>query len=500
MKKMKKICSLVLAMVMVFSMAATVFAADTYSITIKNSNEDHIYEAYQIFAGDLAGDVLSNIEWGTGVSEAGRSALGDAAEKAAALTSVEAADAFAEEVAAYLTTAAGSANRVTNSTYVISGLSAGYYLVKDQDNTLTGDNETYTSYILKVVGNVEVEPKASTTTSEKKVVDTNDSTGTATGLQDSADYDIGDAVPFQLKGTVAGDYDKYTVYQFIFHDKEEAGLTFDADSVVVKVNGTVIKSGYTVVTEGLGDGCTFEVRFADLKSIKEATVEAGSVITVDYESVLNTNAKPGSEGNKNVMYLEYSNNPYDAQGGEKGKTPKDTVIVFTYKTIINKVDGEGKALTGAEFTLEKKQSDGKWTTITVVMNEEGTTFTFTGLDDGDYRITETKTPAGYNSIDPIYFTVTAEHDVKSDNPALTNLTAKQTDEDKSEITDAYTGTVAEFQAEKKTGSISTDVVNQKGTTLPETGGMGTTIFYAAGAILVLGAGILLVTKRRMRAK
>lgn len=499
MKKMKKIFSLMLAMVMVFSMTATVFAEDTYSIKIKNANKDHTYEAYQIFAGDLSGSVLSNIEWGTGVTKDGQTALGDAAEKAAALTSVADAKAFAEEVAVYLGTVAGSSSDVTDGAYVISGLEAGYYLVKDKNGTLTGDNETYTSYILQVVGNVEVDPKSSKTTSEKKVIDTNDSTGVTTDLQDSADYDIGDAVPFQIKGTVAADYDKYTVYQFVFHDTEDEGLTFDSSSVVVKVDGTTITTGYEVVTSGLEDGCTFEVRFADLKKITEAIVKAGSVITVDYTSTLNENANLDSSGNKNTMYLEYSNNPYDKQGGEKGKTPVDTVIVFTYKTVVNKVDGEGKALTGAEFTLEKLV-DGKWTPITVVKNEEGTTFTFTGLDDGYYRITETTTPAGYNSIDPIYFTVTAEHDALSDDPALTNLAAKQTDEEHEEITDAYTGTVAEFTVVQDEGSISTNVVNNKGTVLPETGGMGTTIFYVVGVVLVLGAGILLVTKRRMSAR
>ena len=213
-----------------------------------------------------------------------------------------------------------------------------------------------------------------------------------------------------------------------------------------------------------------------------------SVITVEYTATLNENAVLGSAGNLNNVYLEYSNNPNKSEAGnnETGNTPADKVIVFTYKTIINKVDGEDKPLTGAEFTLEKynKETD-EWEAIAVVKNDEGTTFTFSGLDDGDYRLTETKTPAGYNTIEPIEFTITAEHDVLSDNPALTSLSGNAT-----------TGEIT-FTSSTTEGSLSADVVNKAGSTLPETGGMGTTIFYILGGLLVLFAVVLLVSKKRM---
>ena len=121
----------------------------------------------------------------------------------------------------------------------------------------------------------------------------------------------------------------------------------------------------------------------------------------------------------------------------------------------------------------------------MVKNDEGTTFTFSGLDDGNYRLTETKTPAGYNTIEDIYFTITAEHDVLSDNPALTSLSGNATT---GEIT--FTSNTAE-------GSLSANVINNAGATLPETGGMGTTVFYVVGAALVVTAVVLLVTKKRM---
>lgn len=210
----------------------------------------------------------------------------------------------------------------------------------------------------------------------------------------------------------------------MFHDTESAGLTFDENSVKVYVDGSEITTGFRVESPA-EDEHTFDVVFDDLKAI--SSVHNGSVITVEYESTLNTSAVIGSAGNPNTANLEFSNNPNDEQGGETGETPDDTVIVFTFKTIINKVDGENKPLTGAEFTLEKKIKDDtaeggfRWKAVQVVKNDEGTAFTFSGLDDGDYRLTETATPAGYNTIDPIEFTITAEHDVLSDNPALTSL-------------------------------------------------------------------------------
>ena len=132
------------------------------------------------------------------------------------------------------------------------------------------------------------------------------------------------------------------------------------------------------------------------------------------------------------------------------------------------------------------QVNGTWTPVgDAVVTEEGTQFTFKGLDDGTYRLTETKTPDGYNTIDPIIFTVTAGHDVESDSPALTSLNG---DKVSGEIT---------FTSNQGEGSLTATVVNQSGLELPETGGMGTKIFYLAGGILALGAGLLLVTRKRM---
>lgn len=508
MKLFKKLASFILAfaMVMAIAMPSVVMAVDgNYTITITPTTSDHTYEAYQIFAGDLSDGKLSNIKWGSGVTEAGKTALlekynakdaADLAEKLSKFATKSAEiKAFAKEVNKYLqnspTATATAEEKKTTATMNVNG--AGYYLIKDQDSSLGENDETYTEFILKVVKDQIVEPKSSKPTSEKKVKDINDSDGTPmTDWQDSADWDIGDKVPFQLKGTVAADFDKYKVYKMTFHDHESKGLTFDKDSVKVYVGGNLVtdKNTYEVVTEGLKDGCTFEVKFADLKQIPG--VKAGSVITVEYESELNTDAVIGSEGNPNTMHMEFSNNPNNEQGGETGKTPDDKVIVFTYKTIINKVDPKGNPLEGAEFKLEKKVGEGEndWQEKAVIKNDAGTTFTFKGLDDGVYRLTETKTPKGYNTMNPnpLLFTISATHDELSNDPKLLTLSGK-----------AKTGDVT-FKSSLDDASLTTDIVNKSGSELPETGGMGTTVLYAAGTLMILAAAAFLVMKKKAESK
>ena len=508
MKHIKKLASLLLVLVMVFALATTAFAEETtYSITINNSAKDHTYEAYQIFTGDLSGTTLSNIVWGSGVSEAGQTALGDAAAKAETLKTEADAKAFAKAVAPYLTTAAGSANTVTDGKYVISGLAAGYYLVKDQDGSLTGDADAYTEYIIRVVSDTTATPKSSVPTVEKKVKDTNDSTGVTSDWQDSADYDIGDSIPFQLKATLANNVSSYTTYKVVFHDTLSKGLTYNNDAKVY-IGGTET-NGFTVTATVNADGTTtLTVSCDDVKALGAGN---SSVITVEYTVKLNENAVLGSAGNPNEVYLEYSNNPNKSENGnnETGETPKDVVIVFTYKTIINKVDSENAPLTGAAFKLEKliKGKDGAagtWTTVKeFTVDETTTSFTFSGLDDGQYKLTETKTPAGYNTIDPIYFVIEATHDATADTPALTVLKAYLTDENgnkKTEVKDGGTVNIDLGTVDLTAGSITTTVVNKSGSELLSTGGIGTTIFYVLGSILVIGAAVLLVTKKRMSTK
>lgn len=523
MKNMKKLASLLLVMVMVLSLTAAAMADENtpHTITITTEKEGHTFQAYQVFKGTIneEGTIwkLSNIDWGNGVNSSALLAeliTYDAYSKCKTADDVanvlkdrgDYVDAFANIVSKHLTTAAGSANTISTVTisenevvkgYKISVTGDGYYFVKDAD-PVTG-NDAATKYMLRVARDVTVGPKVELPTMKKKVKDINDSTGEATGWQDSADYDIGDSVPFQLKATIGQNFNAYTKYKLVFHDTQSDGLTFNRDSVKVYVGNSQVTTGYRVDFPAT-DNHTFDIVFEDLK-VYGQNVTADTVIKVEYTSTLNNSATIGELGNPNRAYLEFSNNPYDER--KTGTTPEDVVIVFTYKTIINKVhkvDNANVPLAGAEFTLEKFVSGtvgDPWVPVTApVMSTDRTTFTFSGLDDGRYRLHESKTPTGYNSIEDIYFTITATHDILSDNPALTALKATETES--GSATEKTDGLV--FTPNLSNASLSADVLNNAGTTLPTTGGIGTTLFYVIGSVLVLAAVVLLVTKKRMNAQ
>ena len=517
MKKTRKLLALVMAFVMVMAMASTAMAADT-TISVKEG-DTRSYKVYQIFIGDLSGSTLSNVKWG----ENGKGNKGEPVPQATldALTGVNSKsdNEQLEEIKKYVDLTGEEFGTVSADKNLTAP--TGYYLFVDQGTV--ADGESYSLYVVEVVGPTEISPKVGKVTSDKKVDDEKDSIADdpsteaiegedGTDWQDSADYDIGDEVPFKLTGSIPEDYANYKTYYYAFHDEESTGLEFNSESVVVKVDGVTINTGYTIVTD-TSDECTFEIVFENLKAV--TAVKAGSTITVEYTSTLTDDAVIGSKGNPNTMHLEYSNNPnWEGSGKpDTGNTPDDTVIVFTYKVIVNKVtknpaydaekdpqdtgidaddNKEYIPLENAGFTLYKwelvpasaegDEAKYDWVPVTdELTGEHMTTFTWSGLDDGDYKLVETKTPAGYNTIDPIEFTITAEHETESDDPKLTKL----------EGGNLVTG---EFKA---TGVITTDVVNNAGATLPETGGIGTTIFYAVGGVLVLAAIVLLVSKKRM---
>ena len=522
MKRLKKLMAVLLAAGLLMSMSMAAFAADGGNqIIISSTSEKHVYKAYQIFDGSLSddGETLTDITWGSGIdtektvgsktflqalqaANSGRyGSCKTAADVAKALSSVtdnsDGVKEFAEIAADYLTGTPVEGS-FSEGTYTISGLDDGYYLVSDQDSNLA-ENEAYSSYIVQTAGaNTTIASKHDIPTSQKKIKDINDSTELQyTDWQDSADYDIGDSIPFQLTATLPDNYSEYDTYSMTFHDTEANGLSFKQDSVEVFVDNTKITQGYDVITDGLNDGCTFEIRFADLKTADQAMDEIAitkdSIIRVEYESVLNDQAVIGSVGNRNDMYLTYSNNPY---GEGTGTTPLDTVIVFTYQTIIHKKNEENGDLTGATFTLEKEikgETENRWETVGTVIGTVTSVFTFTGLDDGNYRITEAAAPDGYNKIDPVYFTITAEHETvvnAGDVPQLTTLTG-------TEFANPETGTVLGLTFTRDTGnqdSLTADIKNFPGSILPGTGGMGTTVFYIVGIALVAGAAAVITVR------
>lgn len=489
MKKLKLIFATLLSVLFAFT-GGKAFADDsTYTLTLDGTTTGHTYEVYQIFAGDVSSDgtTLSNIEWGSGVTSFTFNGSSDAATIAESLDGTTddsaTAQSFATTAAANLGTATATVSS-TASTTTISGLTAGYYLVKDADDSQSGENSSYTRFILKVVGDATAELKSDVPSVEKKVKDINDSTETElSDWQDSADYDINDSVPFQLTATLPSNLDDYTEYYLELSDTLSSGLTYNGDAKVYLDNDGVrtdVTSSFTIAD----DGSSFKIN--NLKSLDGVT--SSTKVVVEYTATLNENAVIGSEGNPNTVKLIYSNNPNYTGSGETsptGETPEDTVIVFTYKVVVNKVDQNGDALEGAAFTLYKKDSSGNWNEVETISAGDTTTFTFSGLDDGDYKLVETTVPDGYNKASDVEFTVTADHDITSDSPALNSVTG--------------TGSLT-FTSSTTDGSLTTDVVNKKGSVLPSTGGMGTTILYVVGTILVLAAGILLVTKKRMDAK
>ena len=492
MRKVKKLLGLLLAAVMVLAMGTTAFA-DEKTHTITAPNNGHTYEVYQIFTGDYSeGDnsqkVLSNVKWGKN----GTGTQGDNVSEEI-LTELKNANGSDTEQLAVIKKYAKLQNSDKFGTVTYGSpleVPSGYYLIKDEDGSQENEQDSYTLYIVQVVGeNITIAPKAGVPESEKKVDDKNDSNTTEDeeSWQDSADYDIGDHVPYQLTATLPDNVSNYTSYTLKFVDTMSRGLTYDADSAEVFVNGKSAgkleptSANYSGDDDRYTDGTVLTWNF---DNIKAAPYNAGNnaVITIKYTAKLNNNAVMGSAGNPNKMHIEFSNNP---NGEGTGKTPDDTNIVFTYKVVVNKVDEDKKPLAGAQFTLQKKQANGSWEDIgSATVSENQATFTFSGLDDGDYKLSETKTPDGYNDIADIVFTITAEHDIVSNDPRLTSLTG-----------DTTTGEIT-FTPNTSNGSLTTDVENKSGAELPGTGGMGTTIFYVLGAILVLGAGGLLIVRRR----
>lgn len=512
MKHMKKLAAMLVSVLMGFAMMTTVFADDapTYTLTLTGTTEGHTYEAYQVFTGDLKDSTLSNVKWGSDVDSTKTADLlaalkadktlkatfadvKDAATVAEALSKANDDDAVAQEfatvVSQYLTkTPKASVDSTAGSTSTeITGLSAGYYLVKDKDNSLSTD--AYTRFILKVVGDTEAKIKSDVPTVVKKVKDTNDSTGKISGWQDSADYDIGDEVPYQITGTMPSNIGDYKTYSYAFTDTMSKGLTYTAKNAKIKIGDTDVTGSFTErVTPNADGSTTVTWTCGDLKGIKGVTLDASTKVVVNYSAKLNKDAVIGAAGNPNTVNLTYSNNPNKGGESETGKTPDDKNIVFTYKFVVNKVDQDKKSLAGAAFKLEKKKNDATYTTVKEFTAGTETSFEFKGLDDGEYKLTETTTPAGYNTIAPIKFTISAEHDVDSADPKLTSLSGSAT-----------TGE-ATFTAEKDAGSLTTNVVNKKGSVLPSTGGIGTTIFYVAGGLMVVVAGVLLAAKKKAEAK
>lgn len=516
-------------------------AEDTYSITINNDNAGHTYEAYQIFKGSLgADDVLGNIEWGDNVNSSAEGFLTaiqgiadkngetpftnlDTASAIAAKLGEKNDDAtlaanFAQVIGSYLTGTA-KATQATQSDadsdgkqeYVldVTTAGAGYYLVKDQVDTQTGRDDSYTTFIMRVLGKSSATPKSAQPTVDKQVLDeeADAEAGNTAGWGESADHAINESFKFKLTATLDANanYDAYKTYKVVFHDTMSKGVTFESiesvkiGDVVIPVKSTDKPDGYECsATAGLeGDGAKeWTLTIADLKKY-QADLTKGATVEVIYNAHLNESAIVSSANgtelgtaaaNNNNVYLQYSNNPNVSGDSDLGQTPKDYVWVFTYKVDNKKVDQDGNVLAGAGFKLYSGDTEIdliydealtayrpiKGDEAPVEMKSAPTTgaFNIVGLDAGTYVLKETSTPAGYNTCAPITVEIGATHKENADGTTV-NLTLDQKNTDNT-------------------------IQNQKGSTLPSTGGIGTTMFYVGGGVLVAGAGVLLITKKRAK--
>ena len=534
---MKKLASLLLALVMIMSC----FSAMAATVTVETGVSGHTFTAYQIFTGSQGESegALGDVEWGNGINHADFLAAlkadettkdifatcGTAAQVALALSEYEDNSAVAEKFAQLAYN-----NKSATGTPLTDGentLADGYYLIVD---TTAGEVDAYNAALLQVTRDIEIKTKMEVPELDKVIVDGEDVV--------TNEASIGDKVTYKLTSKVP-DMTYYEKYYFIVHDTLSAGLTFNNDVVITLGDETLTPNEDYTVTHNNGQIEIVFKNFIQYKNQKDAA------IVITYTATLNEKAAIVPAPNPNTANLEYSNNPNVSGDGQPdnpdkpgddeptGETPVETVNTYTTELTITKKDGNNNILTGAEFTLTGngvnvvvvtaegfvedaegtyyKLTDGTYTTTaptaetaasyesTTTKYKKGTVVTvegvgqnetkvkgfvdangiikFTGLGAGTYTISETVTPAGYNTAADITFTLTfdpATHTFSSDNANV--IVGSGTD-----------------------NTFYTTVINNAGSTLPETGGMGTTILYVGGGILVLVAIVLLIAKRRTAA-
>ena len=477
MKHARKLASLLLALVMVFALATTAFATEpvtpttTGTITVANPVANQEYKAYKIF--DVVYDAAkehysytidSTSEWFNTVSAYATEAHG------LKLTQVNGGDTYvvttvngfsAPDFAAALKKAVSSKTgkelTANGSSVTVDNLPLGYYFVASTSGALCN---------------------LTTTNPTVTIHDKNDMPFEKTA--DATDVEVGQTVTYTITGKVP-DYTGFTSYTYKVADTMSEGLTFNQSSITVTVGGVDKTADCTTEKNVGGNANSFTVTIPVLS--QKYTI--GAEIKVTYSAVVNKNAI--AVVSENEAKLIYSNDPTTDE--TKIITPP-VVKVYSSKIVIDKVEkvAEGtpaKRLKGAEFVLYKEVTPTgggsatkyywKWNDTdekvewvenraeaTVVKTDMYGYTLFFGLADGTYYLVETKAPAGYNRLE-----------------------------------EPVTVTVAGSDADPTSLTVNEKVENSAGTLLPSTGGMGTTVFYVLGAVLVMGAVVLLVTKKRM---
>lgn len=478
MKYLKKLASILLAMVMVLGLGITALGeTNNGKITINDAIVGNTYTIYQILDLESYNETnkayiyKSTTDWQSFVEGNSVNNIYLITDDKGYVTWKEGADvaAFAKLAKAHAATLSGNQGKVTTSstTVTFDNLDLGYYLI---DTTLG------TICSLDTTNNVVVmEEKNEAPESNKKV-----SEDSSNSWSDKNDADIGQTVDYKSEIKVKDGAVNYT-----FRDKMDAGLTLDVNSIKVQVNGVDVDGNYYTLNTGNAAGnYTFTIAFDN----DYIAAQKGETIVITYSATLNENAVIGVDGNKNTASLEYGNK------AEKDSTPDSITTTNTWKFDVEKyanvpgADGTTteKKLAGATFTLSKNQNGtspiafvsmgnnvyrvaktGEANTVTAITTDTSGKFTLQGMDSDTYYLTETKAPDGYNKLsNPV--TVVIDKDGKI------NKTEANTE-----------------------GESVVKVLNNAGSELPSTGGMGTTIFYVVGSVLMLVAVVILITKRRM---
>ena len=479
MKKFKSVLSLLVVVTVLFAFATTAFAAGEGSITVNGTTVDKTYDAYKIFDLTYSGSGSSvtasytiDEDWvaffnsekgsayivGTDDTGALNPIVVDGTNKYINITN-DNINAFAKDALAYAATKQPDDSKTASGTSVTFGnLALGYYLIYPEGATEVSENYASICSITSTVPNGTVNVKATYPVIEKEV--------------DDETVDIGQTVTYTVSGKVP-DTTGFETYTYTVKDTLSAGLTFNESvaNLTVAIDGTVIDNPSVVYADN-----GFELSI----NMKNYQDKIGADVVITYSAVVNEDAVNGAEGNPNSATLTYSNDPKDSTS--TSTTPPEIVKVYTAGIEVFKYAQEGdekKPLENAQFILMDNNglyykftpATGtsselvEWVTekdnATVMTTDANGNVLFKGLESGAYKIVEIKAPDGYNLLtEPVEVSI---------NHTSQNATTYQA-----------------LEIENKTGSV-----------LPETGGIGTQIFYVIGSMLIIGAGVLFITKKRM---